>query len=324
MTDNADLAPCSLRLAGACERDIDLLLLEEFLSSTEFVTWFSQQIGIDDGEIVRVVDAHRSVTHTTGESDLEVNMETLGGPVTWLIENKIGAGLQPDQAARYHLRGTDYIQKGRCVRFLAVIVAPDAYFGSVELKKGFHHRVSYEAMMAWFDDATFLGPRRRYKVALLRSAINKATLGYQPDADAGVTAFFRDYWEIAVSTFPELGMLPPKTRPGGSGRVYFKTPALTAQRLDIAHKTGRGIVDLHLRGRGIRMAVVEAKLRPLLDADMDIALAAKSAAIRIRVPMLDRTSSAVGQQEAIIEGLKAAKRLQEWVMRNTDNVSAID
>ncbi len=323
MTGKTTAASRPLRLAGVCERDIDLLLLEEFLSSIEFVHWFAESIGVEGGHIRQVVDAHRSVTHTTGESDLEVNFDTVAGPLTLLIENKVGAGLQPEQAARYHLRGTEYVAKGRCARFLAVIVAPDHYFADVGQTKGFHHRVSYEALTKWFEAATFLGSRRHYKVALLQAAIGKATLGYQPDADAAVTEFFRGYWEIAVSTVPELGMLPPKVRPGGSGRVYFKTSALTEQKLDIAHKTSRGLVDLHLRGRGAQMALVEARLRPSLEADMEIALAAKSAAVRIHVPVLDRTASVSSQGEAIRECLKAAKRLHEWAAIHKAQIKAI-
>ena len=310
------------RIAGVCERDIDLVLLEEFLATPEFASWFAQTAGIADPLLGTVVDAHRSVTHSTGESDLEVHFESTSGRTTLLIENKIGAGLQPEQAARYHLRGADHVAKDRCDRFLTVIVAPDDYFADASQMKGFDCRVSYEALMKWYERATFLGPRRLYKLALLQSGIDKATFGYQPDVDTAVTDFFRAYWDIVVSAYADLGMIQPKGRPGGSGRVYFKTPELTALRTDVAHKTSLGIVDLHLRDRRARMAAVEARLKPLLEPDMQITSAGKSAAVRLHVSALDRTASAINQRLAIEEGLAAARRLQTWATLHQRQIAA--
>lgn len=310
------------RIAGVCERDIDLVLLEEFLATPEFALWFAKNAALPNLVLGSVVDARRSVTHSTGESDLEVRFESPSGRTTLLIENKIGAGLQPEQAARYHLRGADHVAKDRCDRFFTVIVAPDDYFADANQMKGFDCRVSYEALMKWYEQATFLGPRRLYKLALLQSGIDKATFGYQPDVDTAVTDFFRGYWDIVVSAYPDLGMSQPKGRPGGSGRVYFKSPSLTALRADVAHKTSRGIVDLHLRDRGARMAGVEARLRPLLEPDMHITSAGKSAAVRLHVSALDRTVSAITQRNAIEEGLAAARRLQNWAIRHQTQIAA--
>ncbi|MBZ4039648.1 PD-(D/E)XK nuclease family protein [Novilysobacter selenitireducens] len=323
----ADDPPPSLtrpRIAGVCECDIDLLLLEEFLSSPAFGLWFGQAAGVKDDALGTVVEAGRSITHSTGESDLEVHMVCGTGRTVLLIENKIGAGLQPLQAERYHLRGRDYLSKNRCERVVSVIVAPDRYFASSGETKGFECRVSYEALMQWFDnDAAELGVRRYYKRSLLQSGIDKAVLGYQPDVDSGVTEFFRAYWDLAVASYPELGMRPPRQRPGGSGRVYFKTPPLTAIGADIAHKTGRGIVDLHLRGRGARLAEVEAHLGEVLAADMRVASAGKSAAVRLEAPRLDRTAPAAEQLDAIRRGLYAAKRLHDWALCHQERISRI-
>lgn len=41
-----------LVITGVCERDVDLLLLEEFLATEAFVQWFARAIGID-GTVTR-------------------------------------------------------------------------------------------------------------------------------------------------------------------------------------------------------------------------------------------------------------------------------
>jgi hypothetical protein len=313
-----------LRITGVCERDIDLLLLEEFLASVAFRHWFVATAAINELSLGDFLGANRSVTHSTGESDLEVRFsDSDGGTLVLLVENKIGASLQPQQAERYHARGDDYFAKGHCSRYRTVIVAPLAYFVSPAQLKGFQHRLSYEALIEWFEQAHSIGERRHYKVAILRSAIEKATLGYDPVADAGVTGFFQTYWHKATELHPELGMRKPMGRPSGSGRVYFKTPELVAIHADIAHKTSKGWVDLQLRGRGSRLAMVEAALGRLLEPGMTIESAMGSAAVRLQVPKLDRQDPATGQMSGIEAGVRAAKRLSDWALRHETSIAGL-
>lgn len=311
------IAASPVRIAGICERDIDLLLLEELMASAPFRTWFLTRCAVDEPNSVRFLGADRSVTHTTGESDLEIRFEDAAGyTFAILIENKIGAALQPLQAERYRERGDDYVAKGRCARYRTIIIAPDAYFGSAEDGKGFGHRLSYEDLAEWFDGAVELGDRRHYKVLMLRSAIEKAVYGYSAEADHAVTDFFNEYWRIATQFHPELGMSKPHGRPSGSGRVYFKRPDTSAINADVAHKTAKGIVDLHLRGRGSRLSQVAAALAPLLETGMSIESAQKSAAVRLHVPKLDRQLPATQQVDAIRQGLVAAEVLTAWAIRH--------
>ena len=61
-----------IQISGVCERDIDLLLLEELSSSREFLDWFILQI--EDSRIVeKLKSVKRSVTTTSGESDIEIS-----------------------------------------------------------------------------------------------------------------------------------------------------------------------------------------------------------------------------------------------------------
>jgi len=89
-----------LSLSGVCERDVDLLLLEEFISTQEFLHWFMQQVYPKAFSSIEFIEAHRSVTQSNGESDLEVTLD-IPHRVRLLIENKVNASLQPMQAERY-------------------------------------------------------------------------------------------------------------------------------------------------------------------------------------------------------------------------------
>src|SRR5215813_8404456 len=114
-----------ITVAGVSERDIDLLLLEEFMASEGFCRWFIEQIEVIDHEMDHVEDVRRSVTQSTGESDLEITcVDREGQRWRLLIENKISASFQPQQAQRYRQRGATYLERGECAAFYTILVAP--------------------------------------------------------------------------------------------------------------------------------------------------------------------------------------------------------
>ena len=301
-----------IAIAGISERDIDLLLLEEFQASAPFLEWFVAQALGQNVHLGRCVTVARSVTHSTGESDLELTFSADDGTRTCvMIENKVTAGLQTRQAQRYFDRGTEYVARSRCSTFYTVIVAPSRYFGESEASKGFGSRVTYEQILAWFEDAKDLGERRNYKTALLKAAIEKGTLGYQPEEDAPTTYFWRSYWRLALAHAPELEMAEPKSKPSRAGFIYFRPPVLP-RGIDIVHKFRFGYVDLQLRGMGKRLNEVRAVLGPCLETDMTVETAAKSAAIRISVPKLNSSMIMTQQEHAAVVGIEAANRLLAW------------
>jgi hypothetical protein len=311
-----------IKIAGVSERDIDLLLLEEFQSSVPFQDWFVSLALERKPDLGRCIEAHRSVTQSTGESDLEVVFADGAGVKTrLLIENKVNAGLQPQQAERYRLRGENYRASGACANYHTIIVAPERYFGNGANTKGFDSRITYESILEWFLQAEALGARREYKVALLRSALDKGTLGYQPEEDAPTTDFWRAYWSYARDHAPELEMRPPSSKPSGSAFIYFRPPSLPRQ-IGICHKFRRGQVDLQLGGMGRRLNEVHAVLGRHLDPDMSLAGAAKSAAIRLSVPVLSIEAPFADQLEKVRIGLDAANRLLRWFMAHGEECCA--
>lgn len=300
------------RIAGVCERDLDLLLMEELHASPDFVTWFLSQ---GFGELAprgKLQWIRRSATDTTGESDIEFALMDQQGSLTRvLVENKVSAGMQPRQAARYRERGDGYVLRGECSRYAILLVAPDAYFGGSEQLKGFSAKVTYEQLVEWFEDDAQMGARRDYKITLLQSAIERATLGYQLVEDAAATAFWGFYWSLAFSHAPQLEMRQPEAKPSGSTFAHFR-PTSLPRGIDIVHKWGHACVDLHVRGYGDRLNEIRTIFGPVLMEGMTVVRANSSAAIRLIVPKLDPAADFDHQREKVAQGLSAARVLHDW------------
>lgn len=306
-----------IAIAGVSERDIDLLLLEEFQSSPTFQEWFVRLVLGPDQPVGRCIAAERSVTHSTGESDLEITFESAPGRTRFLIENKVNAGLQPLQAERYRERGREYLERSLCTTVHTVLVAPDRYFGASTSHKGFDFRVSYEQILDWFRCADHLGDRRHYKIALLTSAIEKGTLGYQPEEDRLTTRFWRSYWQLARQVAPKLEMREPVSKPSGAGFVHFR-PSRLPRGVGICHKLVFGNVDLQFARLGNRVNELHSALEGRLDAGMTIANASRSGAVRLVVPKLNPCLPFETQADDARAGIEAAGTLLGWALDHHD------
>jgi hypothetical protein len=304
-----------IEIAGVSERDMDLLLLEEFQSSQGFQQWFIRQVLGKDARLGELISAQRSITQSIGESDLEIAFaDPSGGQVRFLIENKVNAGFQPEQAKGYRKRGDSYVTQKHSASCHTVIVAPARYFGEGESTKGFDKKITYEAVRDWFAGAAELGERRKYKLALLQSAIDKGTVGYQPVEDRPVTEFWRAYWLFAREHAPELEMSEPsQSKPSGSSFVYFR-PHTLQRGVEICHKLTKGYVDLQINHLGKRLNELHHSLSTHLRNDVTLKQAGQSAAIRIDVPVLDLSRPFAEQVPQVQVGLTAALDHLHWFL----------
>lgn len=302
-----------LSVGGLAERDLDLLLLEEFASSPGFLRWFLGRVNLA-AKKPRLLRAARSVAHSIGESDLEIFVEQSGYITAILIENKITAAFQNRQAERYRRRGAAYVRNDRCHAFVTVLVAPEAYFGAdPDDRKGFDAVVTYESIRQQFLDVG-LGARLAYKLNLLDGAIVKARVGYRLEEDPPVTDFWRAYWRLATEVAPELEMPEPGPRPAKSGFIYF-TPSDLPRGVHIVHKTRHGNVDLQFYRMGKRLPEMRERFCAHLEHNMVLERAGGSAVIRLRVPQLSISTDLREQVHDATAGLKAASDLLAWYRR---------
>jgi len=309
---NMTSAMPEIRVAGVCERDVDLILLEEFVASSRFCVWFRSAIGFTGPPGSRLVRAERSATSSNGESDLEVTFESSEGVrERLLIENKIAAGFQPRQAERYKERGESYVRQELCHKFRTVLVAPERYFGADGSKKGFDAILSYEAIRDRLLQSS--GRRAGYKADMLSKAIEKATHGWQLVEDEPVTRFWRRYWELVCEAAPDLELPEPSPKPSGSSFVYFKPQGLPPD-VSLCHKVIHGHIDLQFAGMGKRIREMRTAYGSHLSQEMQIVNAEKSAAIRIKVSRLDMTDDLEVLESMIMEGIRTAQFLLEWYL----------
>lgn len=300
----------TIRVPDVCERDIDLLLMEEFIASPDFRSWFLSEVGVEHP--AELAEAYRSVKTMNGESDLELTFHNSSGLVKILIENKVDAAFQPNQPERYSERADGYRALNKYKEVLTVVVAPEVYFGDNGSAFGFDAKVTYDDVLAWFEQAT-IGVRKDYKLAILQGAIDRARRGWKLVPHYGVSDFWRAYWELCEEIAPELSMPVPKAEiPAESHFIGFR-PAVLPAGVSLWHKVAYGHVDLQFAGMGNKLAEMEQLYRPLLLPSMRIERAAKSAVIRVRVEPVDMTAVTYRDAvELIRKGIEAASFLLEW------------
>jgi len=306
-----------IQVPWVTERDIDMLLLEEFSSSPDFLKWFLAQIEIT-GQASHISTACTVVT-STGESDLEMTVLCDDRILKILIEDKIGAPLQPKQPERYRERAKAYLDEGTCSAAKTVIIAPSNYLKKATDRLGFDYAVSHESIREWFNHAKDIGNRRLFKISILDSALEYGTLGWKLVPNKVVTDFWRLYWELADFLAPELRMPEPKDKPAASSFIYFKPISLT-KNVSLIHKVCDGNVDLQFNGMGKRIGDIEQRFRNLLEDDMHIEPAAKSAVIRIRVPKINMAEDFSALKGDVRKALSATIRLLNWHKRVDQNI----
>jgi hypothetical protein len=292
------------------ERDMDLLVLEELNVCPDFAVWWIDQVTHGQSDSPIAVTAYHSVSHAVlGESDLVLTYENSRSERhAILIENKIDATAQPDQAARYGQRGQAGIDVGDWVRYSTCMFAPARYIDANYHAKSYDSVITYEQVRDWLRLRESFSRRRDYRAAVLDSAIEQNRRGYQPQADARVTQLCRAYWQSASQEFPELEMPEPGPRPAGSSWIEFRPRALGPGKR-IYHKLDKGIVDLQIDRAADQASSIAATLGSLLGRDTEVVTTGKSVSIRATVPAIDRFADFESQRSEARTGMRAAYRL---------------
>lgn len=304
------------------ELHIDLLLLEEFYSSDSFNTWFlTQTTGMDVANLVKRTD--HSVYELERESDLEIAYESKDGEVLFLIENKINASFQKEQAEDYIKRAAEYVRRGKCIKCYTVLFAPSSYieqFRSVHL---FHFYVSFEQLIEFFQQELYLGRRAHYKINVLTKAIEKhkvkKTVGseYVPsEVNQGISNFWYNYWQDVTKRYPDLPM--PKPRDKGPAATFIGLgKSKLPKNVFIYHKFVHGAVDLQFEGLSEHADSCIELLKPYIQEEMSIQRAGKAAVV-IRLPIQPINPHLFYDelQSIVFEAQDHAKRLFDWFIHN--------
>jgi hypothetical protein len=297
--------------ASIAEIHVDFILWEEFQTNREFLRQFVAICAKDDEPVQLDGPITRSHSNAFGESDLVVRYRNrVGKRVALLIEDKIGAALQLDQAERYRKRG----ERERPVSwdsFITCIVAPERYIERIN-KLDWDACVALESILKfdWAHDG--LGRQRAdFKRNVLKAAIEKEQHSGPLLIDAAVTGFRRSYFDLLQRDFPEIRMNPPK--PCYAGETWFRLRhSCLPKSAWIHHKAERGFVDLSFPN------VNESdlwKLRDCLAYGMRPIQTGRSASLRLIVTKVENFTDFRSQEAAVREGMAAALRLCQFFAR---------
>jgi hypothetical protein len=290
------------------ERDIDLLLLEELRATKEFRTWWLTQLGVSYPESHEMIGAWHSYSTNVGESDVMfVTVDTAGRRHCVMIEDKIYAPPQPNQADRYRQRADDGVKKGLWQHYAFCITAAQHYLNNTGELDEYPLKVSHEDIRGWFQS---LAPTARiqYKIDLLTVAIDQSKAGYVMVVHPDVTTFWREYWRIADREFAELRMKEPGNKGAKSRWIVFSAPK---PGMRLIHKLNEGRVELELSGQFPFIADIRQINAPLIKPTVHLRPAGNSVVFQMKVDPIDHIGPAADQLNEIREGLRTAQVLFE-------------
>lgn len=298
-------------LSAIAERDVDLIVVEEFMVNDEFCDWFSSRV-FGMRVLATSLGAWHSLSDDVlGESDIVHIFKSLegGGLMALLIENKIDAPSQPRQAVRYRERG----EKGRIAGlwdgFKTCVIAPAKYLATGSKADGYDGQISYEEILSFFVSRERRDQRFRYKADVIREGIEKHRHSYQPTISREMTQFVENYCALSSKEYPQLKVFPAKPRPAGSTWVSFR-PKGYPQMAILSHQLTGGKVKLFLSDAAQVFDEWEQRFRPYLTPDISLERAGKSIALSLDVPVVDPLGRPFSDQEpAVRQALEAATKI---------------
>ena len=313
------------------ERDVDLILIEEFNCSHNFQKWFLRKVkktvennGWTGSQKFDVFHSTGRKDSITGETDIEIRIiDKIGARVTLLIENKIDASFQKDQILRYNSEVKRILKNDEADFCYSILLAPKEYLDSKSKVDIFGASISYEEIINHFEvrmkrlgkSNKELSNRYNHRIEMLTQAIEKLSRGHNPEIDPDVTAFWSAYYEYANEKARSLKMSQPGPKPSQSDFISFNKAierVYPLPKCKIKHKLPHGLVDLEIDGWGKHVKELSPQLLTQLDSDMRIRKAAKSLSISIDVDPIIASAPFEDQIDLVAVGLSGAVRLQKW------------
>lgn len=291
------------------ERDMDILILEEFTCSNDFSKIFLDKIGLDNAQILLT---WQSKTDTElGESDMTIVFGCCGKKIALLIEDKIDAIAMPEQPTRYILRGNKGIANNEYDAYYIFIVAPQQYLDNNDKANEYPYKVSYEEIRAYFEKSS--NPRSSFKLAQINLAIEKQKNGYQVIKNEPVTDFWNKYVEYKNKNYPNLNLaVHSDIKPTNGVWPHFR---LNKVGLFIYHKSNVGNVDLTYNGQANKIDDIKRFLVNIVgnyyEQGFNVVKTGKSCAIRICVPIIFFAKSFEEQIDKVVQAFEAVKKLYD-------------
>ena len=194
------------------ERDIDFLLVEELNINSQFSDYLFQY---DIPKILQAVNfkaIHSVIDEQYGETDIFFSFSACDKNYAILIENKINAPFQPDQAKRYKLRKNKIKKENRIDKIYTALTAPEKYINTHEETKDFDIIIFYENIIHYFINIEKTS-RSLYKAMIFNDAVAQSKCSYIVKENPQVTLFWQKYWTLIRKEYSYLQMKEPSTKP---------------------------------------------------------------------------------------------------------------
>lgn len=330
-------------LTHATERDIDLLLVEEFYASPSFVAWVCKKVGLLNQVASSSVLHSKRRTRSRREIDIFVEVAfKCGDMLALLVENKLDATEQPDQAESYREELT--MLSDHFAHRVMILVCPTVYRQSHQgFADKFDTVITYEILAEYFRDQSALGgsekSRMRFRGELIEQAINKSRRGYASIPNAKIGTFNSRYIELLTEIAPSIyagpSMLKEASPDESVSMIFDHAKSFSALPHAIrpkrfSHECGRGQTN-----RANYVAVAFAcwgaalkQVRESFEADSSAIEATFTAAspsklrpnpaliMSCKTTAINNQGDFEAQKPAIIDGIRAAAKLQNWLIDN--------
>ena len=223
----------SLPVESVRERDVDFLLVEEFLATPKFINYITETLNLPPCTNIRKVE--RSINDFgVGETDVLVEYRSGSAIIGLLIENKLDALFQPRQAERYYERAQEYKNRKTHAETFVILIAPAQY---IDRQSDFSLCISYEQLMEYFKNSN-LGSRGDFKIQLLKIATEKLRRGYVAVNSEINQTFWQEYRQRITADIPTITMKPVSVVPLNSDWID-----LSLGHQKIVHKLAKGYID---------------------------------------------------------------------------------
>lgn len=297
------------------ERDIDLLIIQEFIDKRSFADLFLKQVGIADDEEYIITDTYQSLYSQEGESDITIILNRNGKRFGVFIEDKINAITMNEQSNRYFVRAETLKKQKQLDDYVVFLAAPKSYINSHKDDKNaqYSYFVSYEEMLSVIGE--YNGAAEKYKADMLKFALKEKEKGYLMIEDEKVMRFWEAFTNRCKQNSSRLIITNNKKEKGAdSSWIWFKTPF---SKVSIVYKTNRGIVNLRVPKYANAFDAFVDAVKPLMQQDMAFEKMAGSANVTIKNEklILDIHSNCEDNYEQIDYILSQIERLYDFTFQ---------
>ncbi len=290
-------------LVAVAERDVDLLLMEEFHANPAFVSWFCEQLRLAQ---VEFDGAWHSVFDADGETDLLLRVLADNRRVGILIENKIGAPEQVTQDQRYHLRGARSQQERKFDTFLTCMCAPQNYLDNLSEDTLYQHKVSYESISDWFSKLD--GARAAWRHHIMQEAIAQSRRGYTMVVNPVASEFHMAYWQYLRRNHPRILMQKPTPKGSKSTWIILKLTHFP-KGVRLHHKLDQSVIELGFDRRDVSEILATGVHLP---ERVYAVQKGKTASLAIDVPRIEMANGVAAQENVLEEVARAINVLEQF------------